>query len=191
MRRPLPRRAAIIGLFLLAVAMVAAGVWRVGYGQALDQLAQRGRADLVLAADRLTGQLQLYQQLAVVLADHPVLSDGDRQARRAMLLEAADKTGARDLLLADAAGRVLVSARGTAPGSIAGSAHFRRAMQGALGQSRGSRGSDGPRAHYYAAPRFDADGRAAGALVVVVDIDAVESQWRGARPAVFLHRPRR
>jgi two-component system C4-dicarboxylate transport sensor histidine kinase DctB len=185
MRRPETRRAAILGLFLVAVTAVAGVVWRVGYGQALDQLAQRGRADLMLAADRLTGQLQLYQQLAVVLADHPVLTDGGAAARRALLLEAADKTGARDLMLADARGRVTQSARGAAPASIAGTAHFRRAMQGALGQSHGSPGATGPRAYYYAAPRFDARGRVDGALVVVADIEAVESQWRGASPAVF------
>ena len=61
----------IVPAFLLAVAAVSAGVWRYGYLQALDQLARRGDADLALASDRLSTQLQVYRELAVLMADHP------------------------------------------------------------------------------------------------------------------------
>ena len=65
------RRLTIVLAFLAAVGAVAGGVWRYGYLQALDQLARQGASDLALASDRLTGQLQRYRELAVLVADHP------------------------------------------------------------------------------------------------------------------------
>ena len=69
--------------FLLAVVALAGGVWRYGYLQALDQLARRAEADLALASDRLSTELQVYQELAVLLTDHPMLTDLNDPLRRA------------------------------------------------------------------------------------------------------------
>ncbi|MEC8040796.1 MAG: hypothetical protein VX181_08810, partial [Pseudomonadota bacterium] len=136
------RRVAVILLFLLSVAVIAGGVWRYGYVQALGQLAQRGRVDLALATDRLTGQLQRYQQLAVLTADHPVVRSvlagaGVGQAE-AHLLEAADKTAALDLVLVDHRGQVVVSANGVMAGDVSTEVHVRRARQGAGQQWHGN-----------------------------------------------------
>lgn len=180
-RRYLPVIAAL-ALFLAAVAALTGAVWSYGYRQALDPLARRGRADLTLAADRLTGQLQLYQQMAVLMADHPGLDTPDP---RALLLGAADKTAALDVLLVDASGRVLGAASGATAANLSSRPFFRRAMQGALGEEHGLDARTGRRAYYFAAPRFGARGRVVGALVVVANIDRVEAEWRGARPAVF------
>jgi two-component system C4-dicarboxylate transport sensor histidine kinase DctB len=180
-RRALPTLAAI-ALFLAAVAGLTAAVWSYGHRQALDQLAQRGEADLTLAADRLTGQLQLYQQMAVLMADHPGLLAADPQP---LLLKAADKTAALDVVLVDGAGRVVSSANATEAADLSHRAFFRRALHGALGEEHGLNNRTGRRAYYFAAPRFDANGQVAGALVVVANIDRVEAEWRGARPAVF------
>ena len=71
MRDGVIRRLTIVRAFWAAVGAVAGGVWRYGYLQALDQLARQGASDLALASDRLTGQLQRYRELAVLVADHP------------------------------------------------------------------------------------------------------------------------
>jgi len=85
----------LVPVFVLAVAVLAAGVWRYGYVQALDQLARRGKADLALASDRLSTQLQVYRELAVLMADHPALEGLEDPARRAaaqaLLLNVAEK----------------------------------------------------------------------------------------------------
>ncbi len=185
MRRPDARRAVFLGLFLVAVGAFAAVVWRTGYNQALDQLGRRGQSDLTLAADRLTGQLQLYQQLAVLIADHPVLDGKDAAAKRALLLQSADKTAALDVVLANKQGRVVVSATGSAPEYVTDTQYFRRALQGALGEEHGTNSATGQRAYHFAAPRFDDQGQVIGALIVVANIEKVESEWRGARPVVF------
>ena len=118
MDRGLLRRAGLGLGFLVLVGAMSTGVYTYGLGQALDQLAQRGRADLALAADRVTGQLQRYQDMAVLLADHPTLRNGDRAAVNALLLEAADKTSALNILHVYRDGRVLGAAQ---PGAGGGS----------------------------------------------------------------------
>lgn len=183
------RRLAVFALFLIAVAAFSAAVWRTGYGQALDQAAQRGEADLLLATDRLTGQLQLYQQLAVIMAAHPALAAalevGEGAGVRAVLVATADKTGALDVQLADNTGQVLASAKGMVDGQLAQSTYFRRAMTGALGEAHGINPVGGQRSYTFAAPIFGPDARVKGAVMVLADIGLVEAEWRGARPTVF------
>ncbi|MDJ0822777.1 MAG: ATP-binding protein [Paracoccaceae bacterium] len=182
-------RGVVVALYLLVVALLAAGVWYSGYRQALGQVAARGEADLALAADRLVTQLIRYRETAVLMADHPVLQalhyGGGRREADALLLEAVDKTAALTAFYADTQGRVLASAHGEAPATLTEAAYFQRALQGALGSTRGSSAGFDQRAYSYAAPAFGPESRVQGVLVVVVDIDNLEQDWRGARPTVY------
>ncbi|MCA0870273.1 GHKL domain-containing protein [Seohaeicola saemankumensis] len=182
------RRTIVLG-FVLAVSALATGVWRYGYLQALDQLAKRAEADLALASDRLSTQLQVFQELAVLMADHPQLEGLEDPARRpaaqALLLEVADKTGALDVVFADRSGKVLAAAQGSQDRDLSDTVYFRRAMQGALGSDHGLRPPLDRRVYTYAAPVFAEDGRVRGALVVVADVENIERTWRGSTPAVF------
>ncbi|WP_412562507.1 ATP-binding protein [Thalassobius sp. MITS945101] len=183
------RRLLIIVLFLLSVTAISGGVWRYGYVQALGQLAQRGRVDLALATDRFTGQLQQYQQLAVLTADHPVVRSvlagaGVTQAET-HLLQAAAKTAALDLALVDRDGQVVVSANATVTGDLSATPYVRRAQQGAMGEAHGILPATGKRIYTFAAPVFGPSGAVDGALVVVADVDRIEEEWRGARPSIF------
>ncbi|SHE69916.1 two-component system, NtrC family, C4-dicarboxylate transport sensor histidine kinase DctB [Ruegeria intermedia] len=175
--------------FLLAVALLAAGVWSYGYRQALFQLSEKAQADLELASDRLSSQLQVYQELAVLMAEHPALrnleTEADRAAARALLLEVADKSSAVDVIFADTSGRVLAAAQDVVGGSVAEYPAFRRAMQGALGSAHGVLGETGNRIYSYAAPSFAPDGRVSGVLMVIADVEDVERTWRGSTEAVF------
>ncbi|WP_171125245.1 MULTISPECIES: ATP-binding protein [unclassified Ruegeria] len=175
--------------FLFAVALLAAGVWSYGFRQALSQLSEKAQADLELAADRLSTQLQVYQELAVLMAGHPDLrnlqvSDDPAQAR-ALLLEVADKTAAVDVIYADPTGRVLAAAHDVVGGSVSGQPAFERAMQGALGSEHGVLTSQGDRFFSYAAPDFSPSGQVSGALVVIADVEDIEQEWRGSTEAVF------
>ena len=123
------RRNLIVLAFLAAVAALAGAVWRYGYGQALEQLARRAEGDLALASDRLSTQLQVYRELAVLMADHPALEGLDDPARaraaQALLLRVADKTAALDVVYARADGRVLAAARGITGPDLRGAVHRR------------------------------------------------------------------
>ena len=176
--------------YLALVAAFSGGVWWVGYSAALDQLERRGRADLALAADRLTSQLQRYRELAVLLADHPDLQVGADPARAtALLRETADRTGSLDVIVLDGAGRERVAAGGTTAQDHLGTPYFERAMDGALGVyhlvSDRFGGRSSRRAFVFAAPMFSPAGPVRGAVMVVADVDAVESAWRGDRPTMF------
>jgi two-component system C4-dicarboxylate transport sensor histidine kinase DctB len=69
--------------------------------------------------------------------------------------------------------------------SLPEQAHFKRALHGALGTSHGIDARYGQRVYSYAAPTFGSDGRVNGALIVVVDVENLEWDWPGGRPAVF------
>jgi len=185
----------IVLAFVLGVVALAGGIWRYGYLQALGQLQQRAEADLALASDRVATQLQVYQELAVLTVDRPALrgleDPARRPAARALLQAVADKTGALDILYADASGRVLAAALGMIGPDVSGTGYFRRAMHGALGSGHGLAGPQGRRAYYFAAPAFGPGGSVRGALIVVADVEAVERSWRGSLPAVFFVDERR
>ncbi|WP_415403206.1 sensor histidine kinase [Tateyamaria sp. SN3-11] len=181
------RRITVVLGFVALVAAAATGVWRYGYFQALDQLSRQGASDLALASDRLTGQLQRYRELAVLVADHPqvgaALAGEDTGRAEALFLEIADKTAAEDIRLTDASGHVMASARADPTGVEIG--HLvQRATQGALGWGNG-RTAGGRRVFAYAAPVFDGQSRVQGAVVVTADLAGIEWDWVGSNPAVF------
>jgi two-component system C4-dicarboxylate transport sensor histidine kinase DctB len=155
---------------------------------ALDQLEQRGRSDLALASDRLTGELGRYRELAVLLADHPVVAAtlaGDRGDAADLLRETADKTGSLDILVVSQMGRELASASGSSAENHASQPYFTRASDWAIGLYHLVHDRYGQRTFLFAAPVFSDAGPVSGAVIVVVNIDAVEAVWRGARPTVF------
>ncbi|WP_170412781.1 sensor histidine kinase [Ruegeria atlantica] len=175
--------------FLFAVGLLTAGVWSYGYRQALLQLSEKAEADLELAADRLSTQMQVYQELAVLMATHPVLRDLETPAQqrtaRAILLDVADKTSAVNMVYLDRTGRVLAAAQPVVRPDMADHPAFQRAMQGAMGSAHGVAESSGDRTYSYAAPAFGAAGQVEGVLIVVADVQDVEQTWRGSTEAVF------
>ncbi len=183
------QRVWIIAGFLCAVGLLSAGVWTYGYRQALSQLSEKAEADLELAADRLSTQMQVYQEVAALVADHPALQtlEGLAQKRTAqkVLLDVADKTAAVNVMYLDAIGRVLVSAQPVTPRNLSAHPAFQRAMQGALGSAHGVEEASGDRIYSYAAPAFGDFGQIQGVLMVLADVQDVEQTWRGSTDAVF------
>ena len=183
------RRLGRVAACLLLVAAFAALVWAFAYREALDQLDARGRADLALAADSLEGELSRYRNLAVVLAGLPEITaslDRDRAATGdPALLEIKDKTGAIEISVVDAAGRVRAQATDLPPRDHAGTLWLDRARHGALGIAHLYDPTYGERAFVFAAPVFSPAGPVSGAVIVVASIEALEAEWRGGRPALF------
>lgn len=186
------RTRVLIVLAALAVAAaLSAGVWRLGFVQALDALERRGAADLDLASDRLISQLGRYRELAVLMAEHPALmalatapTERARIRAEGLLQEMADKTSALALAYIGPGGEVLAATEGALPAGLGQADFVARAFQGALGSGHGLFAPE-RRAYYYAAPSFAPGGRVIGALVAVADIEYVEWDWRGGRPTVF------
>ncbi|MEO3413997.1 ATP-binding protein [Roseovarius sp. CAU 1744] len=185
-------RLLIIAGFLCVVLLCAAGIWRYGYQQALNQLEKQGNADLTLAADRLAGQLRRYRELAVFMAEHPVLNrfsedDGAAAAERVMR-EAADKTGAFAMYYSDPEGNLLAKT-GDDVMPLYDSAYFQRALNGSLGAAHLTYGEVRKRVYIVAAPSFDNAANVIGVLTVLVDLAELEWDWIGGRPVVFFATP--
>ncbi len=180
-------------LFLSGVAILSVAVWWWAYGTALDRLSVRGQTELSLASDRLLGQLQRFRQLAVVLSDHPalisVLSQGGARVAAgadSLLLKVADKTGSYEIFVLSASGRKVASSRALAGRrDYSAAPYFRRAMYGALGTAQRQIDEQSGRAFYFAAPLFGPGRSPIGALVVKVDIESVETDWRGDPNILF------
>lgn len=198
MNTGLMQRAAIVAVYLLMTLALVIGVREAGYRQALIPLGERGEADLTLTVDRLTGQMQRYQDLAVLISSHPYLrdltaqpaSDVLRERASGLLQSAADRTTALNILYLSQTGEILAAARPDTARSLGGpsfrqGAEFRRALTGALGSGIGPSGPGGERSYLFAAPAFGPQGGVVGVLAVAVDVNQVEQVWRGDRPAVW------
>ncbi|MFQ6552908.1 ATP-binding protein [Aestuariibius insulae] len=172
-----------------ATLVIAGGVGVTGFRAGLDQLSSRGKSDLTLAADKLTGQLRRYRELAVLLSDHPdlrhVLDGGTANIASDVLRGAADKSGSLDVSLIEAEGRVLVSASGQEGTEVSSTSWFNRAMHGATGQGHLRSPTFERRTFLYAAPVFSEAGPVQGAVLVTVDVERLEDDWSGGRSTVF------
>mgnify|MGYP000716276428 FL=1 len=85
--RPQFRLLLICGALVVSF-MLSFAVWQVGYRQAREQSALRGKADVALAVDWLTAQLQRHKEKVVLLVEHPLLEQlqypvADAQGRAA------------------------------------------------------------------------------------------------------------
>ncbi len=188
MRGAFFRRTAAAVMFLSGVAVIAVGVGWYAFNAALDGLAERGRADLALAADRLAAQLQRYREVAVFLSDHPVvtalvLEGGPDAAAEELLRETADKTGAAGMMVLDAGGREM-AAVGAGRGDSGLAPAFARAMTGALGAAHYVDERQ-RRLYVYSAPVFEPGGPARGAIVVALDLAEIEVSWPASPSPVF------
>ncbi|MEY8882779.1 ATP-binding protein [Donghicola sp. XS_ASV15] len=180
------RRISLVAAFVIAVGGVASALYSYAHTQALEQIAQRGRSDLALASDRLRAELQRYRELGIYLADHPLVTlPVFEQGLNELFVRSMDKTTALDVVLLDAEGHVVSNAIGEPPSDWSEVPFFQRAMDGALGSFHAYSPRFERRAFYYAAPVFGIDRSVQGVVVVVVDIERIERDWRGGVPVVF------
>ncbi|EAQ13867.1 two-component system C4-dicarboxylate transport sensor histidine kinase DctB [Maritimibacter alkaliphilus HTCC2654] len=178
--------------FLLAAALLAGSVGWSAYRDALDRLTERGEADLSLAADRVTGQLLRYRELAVILARHPDLKrlliwGGSPGASVEVVQGMADMTGASDVAAVDLHGRIVAGSNGSSVARDPKEPPLERALDGALGTSNEIvAGPLGPRRYFaFAAPVQSESGVVVGAVMTRVSVAQIEDNWPGDAPPVF------
>ncbi len=183
-------RSARVAGFLAVVAGFAAAIWWFAFIAALDQMSERAEANLALASDRMTGQLQRFRELAVLLADHPVLDDlvksgGPADAARRTLIETADKTGSLRIALIDRGGQVLAATGQGSDPSATARPDFQRALDGALGTDHRVDQALGQRLYTFAAPIFSDAGPVVGVVRVTIDMGSLEWNWPADPATVF------
>jgi two-component system C4-dicarboxylate transport sensor histidine kinase DctB len=178
--------------FVIATALLSGSVGWTAYRATLDRLTERGEADLALAADRVTGQLYRYRELAVILSRHPDLErlliwGGDGDSARGVVQSMADMSGASDVAVVDRLGHVAAGSEGSSLARDPAEAPLDRALRGALGTtSEIVAGPLGPRRYFaFAAPVQTEVGDVVGAVMTRVSVAQIEDNWPGDAPAVF------
>ncbi|MGH1370067.1 MAG: sensor histidine kinase [Maritimibacter sp.] len=179
-------------LFVAAAVMIAGAVGWAVYRDGLARLADRGEADLSFAADRVTGQLFRYRELAVVLARHPDLKarltgGGDKATAKLVVQNMADMTGAADVAVLDLQGRIVAGSEASSLARKPDAPPLGRALSGALGTyNEVVFDLDGRRRYVsFAAPIQDEAGTVIGAVMTRVSVAQIEDNWPGDAPPVF------
>lgn len=200
-----PTRGQILSwcLVLLVTVVGTASVWQWSWTSTLRQMSIRGEADLSQSSDRLIAQLQSYRELAIFLADHPevelllrpsfqslddTLVHAAQEGASRLLLEMADRVGALRIAAFDMDGNLMAASENpsrTVQTQLWASA-LERAMHGALGRFVGVDVQSERRSFGFASPVFsDPNAPPTGVLLVAVNLEAIEAEWRGDPTAVY------
>lgn len=192
MHRSWRRNSIVLGVVAVVLCVLIAGV---GHRQALvyyhDQAAARGENTLGLAVTALRGQLARYEKLPELIASDPDIRElVETPSNRAKvdeinlflkqvngLLESSDIY----VMLPD--GVTLAASNFDRTSSFVGQnfsyrPYFSDAIDGGLGRFFALGVMSAKRGYYFGAP-IRTDGRIAGVVVFKVDLDAIESSWRG------------
>ena len=175
------------------------GAYQVGHRVTLTQIAERGEAALLLVTERLTLQLERHRYLPAVLANDPtvqvILADETTiPAANRLLQRIADTSGALDVYVMDRQGTTIAASNWNLPRSFTGTnfawrPYFQRAVRGGLGFYHAVDVVTGQRGFYFAHPILAQDRSIAGVITVKIDLERIESQWRGDRQNLFFSDP--
>ncbi len=183
----------IITAALASMALLALAAGWYGWRDTAARLAVQGEGALVLAGDRLSGQLDRFRSLPRVVAGHPlvtrVLGGGEAETANRVLERIANATGALDIYLMDESGRTVASSNWNLERSFLGRdfgwrPYFIEAMRDGFGDYHAVGTTSGQRGFYFSAPVGPPSGRR-GVVAVKVDMEVIEAAWEDAGDALF------
>ncbi len=172
-------------LCLLAIIVVGLTGW-IGMQISYTELRKKALNELFRYRTSIQYLLERYQPLPEVIASNPRLVEGLQNANRQQdtnlyLEQMAEASEASVIYLMDTGGNTIAASNWQSTVSFLGKnfsyrPYFQRAMKEgtglyfALGTTSKTRG-------YYFARRVDLNGKAAGVLVVKLDMDGIEDAW--------------
>lgn len=193
MKRPTGWRAWLAAL-ALGAALVALAILSHSHmrAQQFDQAAERGQNTLGLAVSALRGELARYENLSELIADHALVLELIRQpddaARRAALNRYLEQIntllGSSDIYVMLPDGETIAASNHALPDTFIGHnfsyrPYFQDAMTGGQGRFFALGTTSLKRGYYFGAPIRLGDS-IGGVVVFKVDIDGIESTWRGS-----------
>ncbi|PZQ22290.1 MAG: sensor histidine kinase [Sphingopyxis macrogoltabida] len=187
--------AALLALLALALIAVAAFGWASGHARIAADEAARQQARS--AASRLSGELQKFRLLPLVLTEYPdahaVMAGGDAAAVRRMnskLELLAERTDASAIYLIGRDGVTIAASNWRRPESFVGQSYgFRPYFRGALANGDAelfALGTVSGRPGLFIARRVEEGGRTLGVIVVKVEFDRLEAEWARQPLATFV-----
>ncbi|RLJ59529.1 two-component system C4-dicarboxylate transport sensor histidine kinase DctB [Litoreibacter meonggei] len=179
-------RAFSIAYVVLSLVLVAT-TYQLSLRAGLDRLTRSGKVVVEQSADRLIAQLESYRELTDLMARHPQISaliEGRSTSARTseFLLRISLITGAKEVHTLDSAGRVLASSAFEDHPQVIGTDWSDRPDVIAAKTRRmgvfHSADRNGQRSYYFARSVLRDDGSPQGYVVVKVNMDELEAEWR-------------
>lgn len=198
MKRRLAVLICLLPLLALALAYPAGRIVTASY---MDEAAIQGGTTLRLAVSALTGHLSRYRPLPALIADQAgiealVSNPGDpalRQAANLYLKEINTLLESSDIYVITMDGETIAASNYDKAATFIGQnfsyrPYFQDAAEGrqsrfyALGTTSAKRG------YYFGAPIVTGNERR-GVIVFKIDIDSIETSWRGSESHIFVSDP--
>ena len=187
------RSVRIVAAALASMALLALAAGWYGWRDTAARLAAQGEGALVLAGDRLTGQLDRFRSLPQVVAGNPlvtrVLGGGEVEMANRVLADIAEASGALDIYLMDENGTTVASSNWNLDRSFMGRnfswrPYFTEAMRQGFGAYHAVGTTSGQRGFYFSAPVGE-PGAWRGVVAVKVDMEVIEAAWADDGEALF------
>ncbi|WP_298260491.1 ATP-binding protein [uncultured Litoreibacter sp.] len=181
------RRWTYVVIYLVMSVAAVGATFHVTLRSELARLSRTGRVVLEQSSDRLIAQLESYREMTDLMARHPQVSAliegrSSRAVTSEFLLRTALTTGAKELHTLDAQGRVLASSTLEEAPHIIGTDWSNRADVIAARTRRmgiyHSADDLGQRSYYFARSVLNDTGNPQGYVVVKVNMDELEAEWR-------------
>jgi two-component system C4-dicarboxylate transport sensor histidine kinase DctB len=180
---------------ILAIGAMVAG--RLTADRAMNHLGERARAALPLAAVALVGEIEKQRLIPLALARDPSViallhahspaaeADLDRK-----LKAIAEDAGAAVIYVIGTDGRAIAASNAGEPTSFVGSEYqFRHYFRDAMANGTGAQYSLGTvsgRPGLYLSRRVEEAGASRGVVVVKVELDEVEANWRASGAVAYV-----
>lgn len=177
----------VLALALLIPVLV--GAYRYRLAAEIDSLSAHAGQRLALASASLNAELQRFESLPAVLAEHPALrellsdtANPDRLARvNALLQRTSERTGAAMLYLIDPTGNTVAASNWARPDSFVGQnyafrPYFREALAGGTGMFFAVGATTRIPGFFLAHPVFER-GRIVGVIAAKVELTLLERTW--------------
>ncbi|QKC78525.1 sensor histidine kinase [Mesorhizobium erdmanii] len=185
----------VAALAILAGAIAIAG--RIASGQAAADLHDGALAALPLAAGTLTGEIEKQRLVPLVLARDDAVRGALRRAGKMQeaaldekLKAIAADASASAIYVIDTAGIAISASNAGEPASFVGiDYNFRHYFNEAMAKGAASQyglGTISGRPGLYLASRVDDNGKPLGVVVLKVELDGVEANWRSSGFLVFV-----
>jgi two-component system C4-dicarboxylate transport sensor histidine kinase DctB len=167
----------------------------------LDQAASRGKTTLRLAVAALQGQLNRFEPLPALIADHDdireLLADPDNPALRAQgnvyLKEINALLQSSDIYVMRPDGQTIIASNYDRPISFVGEnfsyrPYFQDAIKGQRGRFFALGTTSLKRGYYFSAPVYIGEA-IKGVVVFKVEVDAIEASWLGGDDEIVVSDP--
>ncbi len=177
---------------LLALIVLAGASWlghRHALARSFEELSHRGQNTLNLAESTIQGQLERFERLPELLADHRAIRslllaprDPDLiMAANTYLHDVATLLGASDAYVMYRDGETLAASNFDKPYSfIGGNFAFRPYFSDAMAEGHGrfyALGTTSNQRGYYFGAAIDVAGQRLGVMVIKIDVDDLERAW--------------